>query len=316
MAIRVHSAALRTLTCSIQAHYLRPALVVPISLSAQRRQASTASANRPLYPSVVALLHANGLSESDAASITATGPGGRLLKGDILAHLGNIHKEYPSESANRIKVLGKLDLSNIDLAATAPPVPTSSVPDSIPAQESPATDALEKLSITIDMMPVFELQDRISTNLGIDMPVATLLDRATALANRNLPAAAQTTNSMTADDLFDAVLGLPTSPRPRNGAFVPILESIAPSHSAPATHARSTQPPAASRDLFDDILGGLTQRDQPAAPTTWTNNAASDPSSAESVFSVIAARGEGLRAEAFLSQIKTVLETEPGSLVL
>lgn len=239
-----------------------------------------------------------------------------MLKGDILAHLGNIHKEYPSESANRIKVLGKLDLSNIDLAATAPPVPTSSVPDSIPAQESPATDALEKLSITIDMMPVFELQDRISTNLGIDMPVATLLDRATALANRNLPAAAQTTNSMTADDLFDAVLGLPTSPRPRNGAFVPILESIAPSHSAPATHARSTQPPAASRDLFDDILGGLTQRDQPAAPTTWTNNAASDPSSAESVFSVIAARGEGLRAEAFLSQIKTVLETEPGSLVL
>lgn len=241
-----------------------------------------------------------------------------MLKGDILAHLGNIHKEYPSESANRIKVLGKLDLSNIDLAATAPPVPASSVPDSIPAQESPATDALEKLSITIDMMPVFELQDRISTNLGIDMPVATLLDRATALANRNLPAAAPTTNTMTADDLFDAVLGLPTSPRPRNGAFVPILESIAPSHSAPATHARSTQPPAvaASRDLFDDILGGPTQRDHPAAPTTWTKDAASDPSSAESVFSVIAPRGEGRRAEAFLSQIKTVLETEPGSLVL
>ena len=54
--------------------------------------ASATASERPLYPSVEFLLHTHNLKASD---IKATGPGGRLLKGDVLAHIGEIHASAP-----------------------------------------------------------------------------------------------------------------------------------------------------------------------------------------------------------------------------
>lgn len=64
-----------------------------------------------LMPSVLRLLHTHNKSPKDAAAIKGTGPGGRILKGDVLAFLGDITGEVPSAEAERIEKLGHLDLS-------------------------------------------------------------------------------------------------------------------------------------------------------------------------------------------------------------
>ena len=51
------------------------------------------------------------------SSWAATGPGGRLLKGDVLAYIGQIENAYPSELASRFTKLSHLDLSNIKVMA-------------------------------------------------------------------------------------------------------------------------------------------------------------------------------------------------------
>ncbi|KAK5277767.1 pyridoxine biosynthesis protein, partial [Exophiala xenobiotica] len=48
----------------------------------------------PLYPSVIALIHENHMSDDDVLKISASGPNGRLLKGDVLAYLGTIESDY------------------------------------------------------------------------------------------------------------------------------------------------------------------------------------------------------------------------------
>ena len=59
----------------------------------------------PLYPSVQHLLRENGLPKEEADKIPATGPNGRLLKGDVLAYLGRIKDNYTSELSERIAKL-------------------------------------------------------------------------------------------------------------------------------------------------------------------------------------------------------------------
>ena len=74
----------------------------------------------PLYPSVQHLLKVNGLPKEEADKIPATGPSGRLLKGDVLAYLGKINESAGSEVAARLKKLSHVDLSNIKLMSQKP----------------------------------------------------------------------------------------------------------------------------------------------------------------------------------------------------
>lgn len=71
----------------------------------------------PLYPSVEVLLHTHNIK---ADSINATGPNGRLLKGDVLAFLKEIPASAPQQLEERIAKLSHLDLSNITPAAPKP----------------------------------------------------------------------------------------------------------------------------------------------------------------------------------------------------
>lgn len=78
---------------------------------------SKANPNQKLTPAVELLLHSKGISAEDAYSkIQASGPKGRILKGDVLAYLGEIDKNAVERVATYIKNKEHLDLSQIKIA--------------------------------------------------------------------------------------------------------------------------------------------------------------------------------------------------------
>lgn len=79
-----------------------------------------ANPDQKFMPSVELLLHANHISSEDAYSkIPASGPKGRLLKGDVLAYLGVIDASAVVKVTEYIKSKEHLDLSNIKIAPPA-----------------------------------------------------------------------------------------------------------------------------------------------------------------------------------------------------
>lgn len=81
--------------------------------------ASSSNAANPaqvFLPSVELMLNNNNISREDAlAKIPATGPNGRILKGDVLAYFGKIPAAKNSSLAEYLKRSESLDLSNIEL---------------------------------------------------------------------------------------------------------------------------------------------------------------------------------------------------------
>ncbi|SCU79190.1 LAMI_0A07690g1_1 [Lachancea mirantina] len=74
-----------------------------------------------LLPSVQILLHEKQISFSDALDkIPASGPNGRLLKGDVLSYLGQISEGAVVKVAEYVKKGEALDLSNIELKKPEP----------------------------------------------------------------------------------------------------------------------------------------------------------------------------------------------------
>lgn len=77
-----------------------------------------ANPDQVFFPSVEFMLAREGISREDALSkITATGPNGKILKGDVLAYLGKIPAEENTRIASFIADSEKLDLSHIELAS-------------------------------------------------------------------------------------------------------------------------------------------------------------------------------------------------------
>lgn len=75
-----------------------------------------ANPNQQLFPSVERLLEENHISREDAISkIPATGPHGRILKGDVLVYLGKIPTAENNSIAEYIQKTSHLDLSHIEL---------------------------------------------------------------------------------------------------------------------------------------------------------------------------------------------------------
>jgi hypothetical protein len=252
----------------------------------------------PLLPSVEHLIHEHGLDASAVEKMTPSGPNNRLLKGDVLAYLGSIAAEYPRELSTKIEKLSHLDLSNIKLAAPAPKAKAAA-----PVPE-PVIEDLQ-VAIPISMQAVTEVQKRIQSTLGVFMPLSTFIARATDVANDNLPR--PKSYKPTADELFNQVLGLDkiTSSSGVRGSFLPQITAL-PS-SAPT---RKPTPPRKSSDIID-ILSG-TRRSPGLSPGKQTPGM----SASVNVFSVKVPKGDEKRAQVFLDRVKTVLESEPGRLVL
>jgi hypothetical protein len=257
---------------------------------------------KPLLPSVQALINEKGLEQADIDKMTPSGPNNRLLKGDVLAYLGTISESYPTELASKIQKLMHLDLSNIKLAAVAPS------PAKAPERaEKPAAEVPSQVAVSISMASVIEVQSRVQKTLGVFMPLSTFISRATDIANDNLPKSK--TYQPSADELFNDILGtnkVTTSSGVR-GSFLPQITALP--TSAPSTPVRSTS--AKSSDIID-ILTGTTKRKSPSL----AGRPVSGLSNSVNVFSVSVPKGDEKRARVFLGRVKSVLETEPGRLVL
>lgn len=268
------------------------------------KKASSSKASKqtyPLYPSVEALLKNNGLSKADADKIPASGPGGRLLKGDVLAYIGKIQESYPSELADRFKKLSHLDLSNIKV------MPKKEGPAKKPAAAA-APKVVEELpvevALPISLTAVTEVQKRVKDSIGVFLPLSTFIARATELANEDLPKSK--TARPTADELFNAVLGLnKVGNNFSRGSYVPQVTSLPPT-------TIGTRPSSFKKPDVLEILAGKKSAARGAKAVGGTERVVGPLN----VFSVSVPKGDEKRGRVFLERVKAVLEAEPGRLVV
>lgn len=256
----------------------------------------------PLYPSVQHLLKENGLPKEEADKIPATGPNGRLLKGDVLAYLGRIEGSYAAEVAQRLKKLSHLDLSNIKVAApkeAAPKKPAPVVEEPVVVQEVEV-----EVALPVSLKAVMECQKRVQDSIGVFLPVSTFIARAAELANDDLPRSKL--SKPTADELFNAVLGLDkVTAKSSRGNFMPQVTALPPT--TVRTRATAIKKP--------DVLDFLTGR-KPAAATAARIGGTERVIAPMNVFTVSVPKGDERRGRVFLERVKTVLEVEPGRLVV
>lgn len=263
-----------------------------------KQRGGPATRKFPLYPSVETLLHQNGLSAQDADKITATGPAGRLLKGDVLAHLGKINKDYPAEASKRLAKLAHLDLSNIQLAKKV-----EAKPDTKPAEKPvPELPAETEIAIPISLSQVIATQKRVKDTLDIHLPLSTFIARASELANADLPLDKR--RKPTADELFNSILGLDQVVSSKNGAYFPQITGL-------STPSLLRSKPTKKPDIID-LLTPKAKKHAPVPPASVPAGI----STSDNIFSVVAKDGEESRATEYLERLKLVLEKEPGRLVL
>ncbi|CAF3444382.1 unnamed protein product [Fusarium graminearum] len=259
----------------------------------------------PLLPSVQHLVKEKGISEADLKKIKGTGPHGRLVKGDILAHIGSINPETPVANETNFNNMFRLDLSNIKVA-TKPAPPKPSPAEDLKAEESkaPVVEDLE-VSIPITLTKVVEVQNRIHETLGVFLPISTFVGRAAEVANDDLPL---TKRAPTANELFDQVLGLDKvkASKASRGVYLPQISAIPP----PSMHSSRPTPKQA------DIIDFLAAPSKKSAPKPASVRAVPGLSSGANVFTLTVPKAEEERALVFLARCKAILEEEPGRLVL
>lgn len=256
----------------------------------------------PLLPSVEHLVKAKGLSKDDVSKIKGTGPRGRLVKGDILAHLGAISAESPVANESRFNALSHLDLTNIKVAEKK--APKEAPKEAAPAPKAPVIENLE-LSIPVSLAKVIEVQNRIQDTIGVFLPISTFVGRAAEVANDDLPPPKR---APTADELFDQVLGLDKikAAKGSRGVYLPQISAVSPASFAPRPATRK-QP-----DLIDFLAAPKKQ----SAPKPSTIRTVPGMSSGANLFTLVVPKTEEKRAQAFLERCKLILEEEPGRLVL
>ncbi|KAI9786095.1 MAG: pyridoxine biosynthesis protein [Peltula sp. TS41687] len=288
-----------------------------------QRSSSTSKKQYPHYPSVQHLLQTSRISPSDAAKIPTSGPHGRLLKGDVLAYLGTINANYPSRLSDRLTQLGHLDLSNIQPAPSTPAPPATAA---IPATQTPRIEpeSTEPITLPISLHAVHELQSRLARELGVHLPLATFVSRAADSANRHLPRGRDA--PLTSAELFDAVvLGAQVVPRTRHGAFVARVEAGEEVAGSVGREKREEE----EEDIYDLLSGGgrtiaaarsglggrRMERGKSAVPEK-EKKGQQQQQQESAVFTVDVSRGDEMRARTFLERVKSVLEVEPGRLIL
>ncbi|KAL2181790.1 uncharacterized protein P884DRAFT_326437 [Thermothelomyces heterothallicus CBS 202.75] len=264
----------------------------------------TLNKSYPLLPSVIHLLKENGLDESAVSGITPTGPNGRLLKGDVLAFLGKINANSPANVSARFEKASHLDLSNIKVAKA--PEPKKPAKEAAPASPPPPPPPKSVVTLPVSLEAVMEAQKKIHKSLGVFLPLSTFVERASELANDELPLPAD--YQPTADELFNQVLGLDKvgGRKASRGSYVPQVASL------PSASAVSAPTPNKTKKQVD-ILDILTSKPKPAAKKTTV---LPGQPAGTNLFSLQVPKAEERRAQVFLERVKIVLENEPGRLVL
>lgn len=273
--------------------------------------AATQNAGYPLYPSVSQLLLQKGIPDSEISKIPATGPKGRLLKGDVLAYIGDIKAGYPAEQAALIAKMGHLDLSNIKIAP--PPAPPKPAETPVPAEELiPELPSDISIAVSISLESVLSTQKRIKSALGVTVPLSTFIARATEIANDDLPRSSAYKPS--ASELFDEILGAaPVMKASTRGTYVPEINTV-PFEEFEGPNEEIVE--AGEEDIIDILSGNVARQHKFATATTSVPEKSSFPTAALNVFSLTVPVGEERRAKTFLDRLSTVLTVDPGRLVL
>ena len=261
----------------------------------------------PLYPSVIQLLHEKSIGLSEVEKIPVTGPNGRLLKGDVLAYVGAIEPSYTEEQSGRIASLGHLDLSKIKLAESHESTVTTPDQNTSASSTKPAAHPPQTFSVAISLQAVREIRKRVQTTLGVEIPLDTFISRAIEISNDNLPPAVV---EPTADELFAHVLGLEDADwKTAYGKFMPQI--------SPLSEA-SLRPTGADKIAIQeqDILNILINNTNEATTTKVPTVSSLNRSEITDIFTVTAAKGEERRADIFLKRVKSMLEGNPGNLIL
>ncbi|KAI1807887.1 hypothetical protein F4811DRAFT_373734 [Daldinia bambusicola] len=255
----------------------------------------------PLYPSVEHLIKEHKLDKSAVSEITPTGPAGRLLKGDVLAYLGSAPSARPGEIKARFDHNAHLDLSNIKIAA---PKEAPKKVEKAAAPEIPIPEDLI-VSLPISLATVIEVQKKIEDTLDTFIPLSIFVARATDVANDELPLPSNYKPS--ADELFNQVLGLDKAGRKGSrGRYLPQISAL------PTPSFTGVAPkPKKQVDIIDFLAGTVK-----SAPKPRKTGPHGGISTGSNIFSVTVPKAEEKRAKAFLQRVKTVLEGEPGRLVL
>jgi len=264
----------------------------------------------PLLPSVEHLLQLNGLNISAVERIKPTGPKGRLLKGDVLAYLGTIPSSYPTELSNKIEKLTHLDVSNIKMAPPPPSLPKEVGVEAASPSPAPSNPITTEVTAPISLAAVVEVKSRIQRTLGVSLPLEIFIDRATDIANDDLPRSVTTKPS--ADELFNQILGLDKVSSGIRGKFSPQIVAL------PTTAAATMSQPVTQKniDIIDFLASKRPVSGSRKGSDTVSSTLDSSVSATTNMFSVSVPRGDEKRAQVFLERIKAVLESEPGRLVL
>ena len=135
----------------------------PSDVKSSATSAPGVAGTRKMYtasPSVAHLIREHGISELNVSAINATGPKGRLLKGDVLAYLGIINEAHIKELEGRIHKLEKLDLSNIKIASPKKDVAEKAKQ----AEKKPAVDEETELKLEVSFGEVLKAQNKFQSN--------------------------------------------------------------------------------------------------------------------------------------------------------
>lgn len=180
-----------------------------------------ANPSQTLFPSVETLLHRHGISSEEAfKSISASGPKGRILKGDVLAYLGEISSEANAKISSFIDSKSHLDLSNIVL-------------------KEPSTEALKAPEASPKKEPLKVTKSLVFTK---DVPVETvqsLVDIAEKTAIQFAYSSPLGQTSALSDPLFDDIVA-------------PVRDTARFSVKVRVNGPKSL---TSSASLFDEILG-------------------------------------------------------------
>lgn len=191
--------------------------------------------------------------------------------------------------------------------AGPPSVATSKASTAEPAKSD------TEMAVTISLASVLEVQRRIQRTLHVTLPLSTFIARAIELANDDLPRS--TSAKPSANDLFNQILGLDqVAPKTSSGSFTPQITALPPT---PMTSVAKPDRPAKQPDIMDMLTGRTSAASVKGLPMPPPGTmAGSAPGASINVFSVNVPKGEEKRAKVFLERVKTVLQVEPGKLVL
>ena len=212
----------------------------------------------------------------------------------------------------RITKLGHLDLSNVKPAS--PKALWASQETEIQKSEvsEPKVELTDiEISIPISLSSVMSIQKRIQATLGVTLPLSTFITRATDLANHDLPRSAATRPS--ADELFNDILGLDklSLDAPR-GRYLPQITAL------PAKPSTQKAEPRRRSDVYDVLTNeyshSIPMGNIKIPPPISQGD--SDTGDSTNMFSVSAEKGRERQARVFLERVKTILQVEPGRLIL